>query len=302
MGASVKGNKMKDIEIFLLLNDSSPDLDSSSTPSGYGVASDELKRQSRVYNLGCEIHTISRSQLPDTVESKIVGIFNGDSLINKKYLLCLVSLNNMFQDTAVFCGSVTNHFLVKPKDTFLSSIANIYQSYKLDSVSKYLVRDITGEVDNYPITTNLFISKPAYNNIGGLQELMTPRGACFSNPNFAKACEEYGRIIYSENLSTKNLLYNPSFSMNDACRFFYDLGYISGLKHKMKTSEDENYDFIWDIFVESPDSLEHRVMGRIFFDGSISEDQRSAYAQNSAMAKTVYQVGFFEAVSGNVIL
>ncbi len=293
---------MKDIEIFLLLNESSPDFDSSSIPSGYGLASDEFKRQSKVYKLGCQINTVTRSQLPDITESRIIGVFDADSLINKKYLLSLVSLNNMFQDTALFCGSLTNHFLAKPTDPFLSSIAEIYQSYKLDSISKYLVRDITGEIDNYPITTNLFMSKPAYNNIGGLQQLITPRGACFSNPNFTKSCEEYGRVIYSEELATKKLLYNPSFSISDSCKFFYDLGYISGLKNKMKTSEDESYDFIWDIFVESPDSLDHRVMGRIFLDEAVPENQRTSYAQNSAMAKTVYQVGFFEAVSGNVIL
>ena len=291
---------MKDIQIFLL-SGKEVNLENANIPKGYGLAKEEFENQSLAYNLKTEITTLDRESLPKSVDCKLIGIFDQNALVHKRYLLNIVSMKNMLHNVAIFCGPSKNFLWSTPNDPFLKSICDLYKTYFLNSISGAIVKDITGEIDNYPLSTNIFITKPAYNNVGGFQPLQTPRGECFSNPNFVSHCDTYGSIIYSDSLKTMNCFDSYNLSISHACRFFYDLGFISGLNSKSKCDEEASYDFIWDMFVESPDSLDHRAMGGLFYNNQITENKET-YAQHTAMAKCAYQVGFFEALSGNVLL
>ena len=59
-----------------------------------------------------------------------------------------------------------------------------------------------------------------------------------------------------------------------------------------------HFERIWKQFIETPESLDHRVLGRLTFTLGDGTEQSKIFAEKLAMIKCSYQSGLFEGLSG----
>ena len=70
----------------------------------------------------------------------------------------------------------------------------------------------------------------------------------------------------------------------------------------IKFKKAPHFEIIWKQFVETPESLDHRVLGRLTFALNGSSDENKIFAEKIAMIKCSYQSGLFEGLSGVKVL
>ena len=71
---------------------------------------------------------------------------------------------------------------------------------------------------------------------------------------------------------------------------------------EFKMIQEEQYETLWKMFVESPESIDNRTWSFINFTTEIESERKKKYAEKLATFKCLYQVGMFEGINGQKIL
>ena len=298
----------KDLDIFILKNENSvSDLNinrlvsiSDKVKSVHEPCLDSIKRQVRELEINAEVQLIEAGEVPRDVDSRLVIILDQNALIPRQYLLSAVSMNNMYKSKAVFCGPVSTKSSSKPNDWFIAEVAEHYKTYTLNEFNKVLAFDITEEPNLFPPATSCVISGRFYNEVGGYTTLVSPRGDIKNNSMFLLELSKIGSIIYTKSLETSYYVSPAEFEISNFSKFFYQLGYSRGVN--MFKSKEDQYETLWKMFVESPESIDNRTLSFINFNTEIDADHKKKYAEKLATFKCLYQIGMFEGINGQKIL
>lgn len=289
---------MNDIHIFII--DQGFKTDTVATANGFEYCVDAIHRQAKSLGISYELDVVNKNELPTKVSSKMVSVFMDNTMINNRYLLSAISINNLYPKFSLMSGEISTLFTSFPDDIFLTKVMDYFKCYKIGHIESNLICDISKEKQNLPPAYNITINSSVYNQYGGYSFIETPRGSTTDNIEFISNSAKLGNAIYFNGLSTKTIYKSEDISIKLACRYFYNLGYLAALRTK---SEDEpQYERVWKQFVESPECLDHRIMGRLIFDNTIPEQYKRQYSESVAMIRCSYQCGMLEGLSGVTIL
>ena len=290
---------MKDIQVFILNSDNSK---SEKFPSyaGFEDCTTGANRQLKDLGVSYSVDTVNEEELPTKTDSRLVSVFYGNSFLTNKYFLSVVSLSNLYPNFSVLCGDIASELSGASGDFFVGKIAQHYKQYSLNNYSNNLVSEISEELENLPPSYNFTLNSTSYNSIGGYAPLRTPRGRTVNNRGFVIEAASLGSVIHSRSLNTKLLISEERLSLSGLCKYFYDLGFLASIN--IKNEDGPHYERIWKQFVESPESLGHKVLGRIGFDQTIPEVESKKFAEKFSMIRCSYQCGLFEGLSGTKIL
>ena len=301
---------MSDIKVFITKSEKLQDEESQKLLSWYEGQNasstiyepviDGLSRQAKSLMLDIDIDVLDCGELPAKVDSKLVIVFRERCMISSKYLLNIVSLNNMFPKFSVLCGKIENYHTSIHDDFFTDRLSKFYMAYNLFESPTSVVCDISDEPSNLPPSYNICINSSTYNDIGGISPMKTLRGDILNNRVFVNSAASLGNVFYSSILPSKNILSERDMSMSRISKHFYELGYIAATS--IKSNKEPVFERVWKQFVETPESLDHRILGRLTFEKEIPDTQRKTYAQKLAMVKCSYQCGLFEGLSGIELL
>jgi len=289
---------MNDIHVFII--DQSFKADTTPTGNGFEYCVDAIHRQAKTLGVSYELDIVKKNELPSTVSSKMVSIFADNAMINNRYLLSAISINNLYPKFSLMSGEISTLFTSFPENKFLLKVMDYFKCYKIDHIESNLICDISKEKNNLPPAYNITVNSSVYNQYGGYSFIETPRGFIFDNIDFVSNSAELGNVVYFNDLSTKSILKSEDISIKLVCKYFYNLGYLSALR--TKSEEKPQYERVWKQFVESPECLDHRVMGRLVFDNTIPQEDKKQYSENVAMVRCSYQCGMLEGLSGVTIL
>ena len=298
----------KDLDIFIIKNENSAsDINinrlvsiSDGDKSLHEPCIDSVKRQIAELELKADISIVEASEVPRDVNSRLVILLDQNSLIPRQYILSAVSMNNMFKSNAVFCGPVSTKSSSKPTDWFISDIAEYYKTYSINDFSKVLAFDITEEPELFPPANTCVVSARFYNEVGGYSPLVSPRGDIKNNSLFLLELSKIGSIVYTKSLDTSYYVSSSEFQVANFSKYFYNLGYCRGVN--MFKNKEEQYETLWKMFVESPESIDNRTLSFINFNTEIESERKKKYAEKLATFKCLYQVGMFEGINGQKIL
>ena len=288
---------MNKIDIFLIKNETGS---VANTEDSRLITQELLAKQCEQNNLLYNIKFLSLSELPTNSNSDAVSVFLENSSVPKNYIKNLLCLQALYADWSILCGDILTLIPEIRNDKFSSEISKYAFNYKLSKYSKNLVCDITSDFDNFPPSYNISIASRAYNEAGGISPIVSPRGAINNDRGFLLSCSNVGRIIHSDSLSTSLSLSQQEFTIESLCKYFYELGFMASLNIKFKKAP--HFEIIWKQFVETPESLDHRVLGRLTFALNGSSDENKIFAEKIAMIKCSYQSGLFEGLSGVKVL
>tara|TARA_R100001594_G_scaffold74562_2_gene109282 strand:- start:7821 stop:8738 length:918 start_codon:yes stop_codon:yes gene_type:complete len=303
------GGKMSRIKVFIL-NSNNADIESDSLLSWYDSQDpngfvfepslEGIIRQSRDLDIPIDVEKSNYEELPSKTDSNLVILLNENSMISSKYLLNVVSLNNMYPDFSILCGNIENHYTGVRDDFFIKKISPYYRSYNVFPSDGVVLSDVSKDISNLPPSYNISVNGVVYNKLGGVCPLRTSRGNILDNRQFVSKASKLGDVIHSKNLGVKNIFSEKDLSMSSVSKYFYGLGYLASIS--IKSSDSPVYEHVWKQFVETPESLDHRILGRLTFEKEIPEGQHKLYGQKMAMIKCSYQCGLFEGLSGLEIL
>ena len=290
---------MKDIQVFILKSDNSK---SEKFPSyaGFEDCATGSTRQLKDLGVSYSVDIVNEEELPTKTDSRLVSIFYENSFLTNKYFLSVISLSNLYPNFSILCGNIETELSSASDSFFVGKIAQYYKQYSLDSYSNNLVSEISEELENLPPSYNFTLNSTPYNSIGGYAPLRTPRGRTANNRGFVIEVASLGGVIHCESLGTKILISEEELSLSNLCKYFYDLGFLASVN--IKTGDAPHYERIWKQFVESPESLDHKVLSRIGFDKTIPESESKQFAEKFSMIRCSYQCGLFEGLSGTKIL
>lgn len=290
---------MKDIQVFILKSDNSG---SEKFPpyAGFEDCATGSSRQLKDLGVAHSVDIVNEEELPTKTDSRLVSIFYENSFLTNKYFLSITSLCNLYPSFSILCGNIESELSSASDSFFVSKIAKHYEQYSLDSYSNNLVSEISDEIENLPPSYNFTLNSSSYNSIGGYAPTRTPRGRTVNNRGFVIEAASLGSVIHCESLSTKILISEERLSLSNLCKYFYDLGFLASVN--MKASDAPHYERIWKQFVESPESLDHKVLSRIGFDKTVPESESKQFAEKFSMIRCSYQCGLFEGLSGTKIL
>jgi len=290
---------MNDIQVFILKSEQHK---SKKFPSYTGLEDcfAGSKRQLSDLEICHSVDIINEEELPTKIDAKLVSIFYENSLLANKYFLSVISLSNLYPNFSVLCGDISTDLLGVTDSFFVDKMSRHYKEYSLNKYSNNLVSEISEELENLPPSYNFTINCSSYNSIGGYAPIRTPRGRTVNNRDFVIQAASLGDVIHSESLNTKILLSEEDLSISNICKYFYDLGFLAAIN--IKSKDAPHYETIWKQFIETPESLDHKVLGRISFDDTIPEKEKSPFAEKFSMVRCSYQCGLFEGLSGIKIL
>ena len=125
---------MSRIKVFIL-NSNNTDIESDSLLSWYDSQDpngfvfepslEGIIRQSKDLDIPIDVEKSNYEELPSKTDSNLVILLNENSMISSKYLLNIVSLNNMYPDFPILCGNIENHYTGVRDDFFIKKIAPI---------------------------------------------------------------------------------------------------------------------------------------------------------------------------------
>ena len=289
---------MKDVQVFII-KDSTP-VEQFPQHEGYSPALIGIEKQAKTLGVDCDIKLVNANELPTKSDSRITSIFKQNCLVHNNYLLSLVSINNIYPESAIMCGQIETSFSSFNKDFFASRLAQSFRSYKLNSLENTLLYDLASEPDNLPPAYNISINSRLYNNLGGYSFTPTPRGEILDNRKFIFSLSEKGSVLYSNMLSTINIFCANDISASNVCKYFYELGFAAACT--IRETEKPHFERVWKQFVETPECLDHRVLGDLAFNQTIPESEKKEYSEKLAMARCSYQAGLLEGLSGVKVL
>jgi hypothetical protein len=290
---------MNDIQVFILKSEQHK---SKKFPPHVGLEDCFVgsKRQLSDLEICHSVDIVNEEELPTKIDAKLVSIFYQNSLLTNKYFLSVTSLANLYPNFSVLCGDISTELLGVTNSFFVNKMSEHYKQYSLNKYSNNLVSEISEELENLPPSYNFTINCSSYNSIGGYAPIRTPRGRTVNNRNFVIQAASLGDVIHSESLNTKILLSEEDLSVSNICKYFYDLGFLAAIN--IKNEDGPHYETIWKQFIETPESLDHKVLGRIGFDDTIPETEKRPFAEKFSMIRCSYQCGLFEGLSGIKIL
>jgi hypothetical protein len=289
---------MKDIQVFVIKDSTS--VEQFPQHEGYSPVLTGLERQVKTIGLDCDIQLVNSNELPTKSDSRITSIFKQNCLVHNNYLLSLVSINNIYPESAIMCGYIGTLFSSFNKDFFAGKLASSFNSYKLHSLENTLLYDLASEPHNLPPAYNISMNSRLYNSLGGYAFTQTPKGEILDNRKFILSLSKKGSVLYSNMLSTINIFSANDISTSNICKYFYELGFTAA--STIKETEKPHFERFWKQFVESPECLDHRVLGNLTFDQTIPEGEKKEYAEKLAMVRCSYQAGLFEGLSGVKVL
>jgi hypothetical protein len=277
---------MKDINVFLIKDGK------SETSSLEPV----IKKQLNDNNLSYSIKSCSPTELPTSSDSAITLVFLENSSVSKTYVKDLLCLSSLVKDFSILCGDIEPKYAAISEDTFTKSIMKYCHSYQLRKYSKNLVCDITSEPDNFPPCYNIAINSSVYNKRGGISPISSPKGFINNDRAFVLSASNMAEVIHSDFLSTKIKLSEEELSLKSISNYFYQQGFLAAMNIRFKKMP--HFERIWKQFVETPESLDHKVLGRLTFTLGDGTEQSKIFAEKLAMVKCSYQSGLFEGLSG----
>ena len=277
---------MKDINVFLIKdgNEESTSLESS------------LKKQLKENKLSYTIRSYKAQELPSSSNSSLTLIFLQNSSVSKTYIRDLLCLSSMLKDFSILCGDIEALTPTISEDIFTKSITKYVHCYKLSKYHKNLVCDITREPDNFPPSYNIAVKSSIYNRHGGISPVNSPKGFICDDRAFVLSSSSHADIIHSDFLSSTINLSDSDLSLKSISKYFYEQGFLASMNIKFKKMP--HFERIWKQFVETPESLDHKVLGRLTFTLQDNTEQSKIFAEKLAMIKCSYQSGLFEGLSG----
>ena len=132
---------MKDIQVFVIKDSTS--VEQFPQHEGYSPVLTGLERQVKTIGLDCDIQLVNSNELPTKSDSRITSIFKQNCLVHNNYLLSLVSINNIYPESAIMCGYIGTLFSSFNKDFFAGKLAPSFNSYKLHSLENTLLLHMT---------------------------------------------------------------------------------------------------------------------------------------------------------------
>ena len=277
---------MKDINVFLI-KDGDHD-NKTLEPS--------IKKQLKQNNLSYTLKQYAASEIPSSSDSSLTLVFLQNSSISKTYIKDLLCLTNLVKDFSILCGDIKSSTFSITKDTFTESIIKYYRSYELSKHAKNLVCDITSEPDNFPPSHNIDINSSVSNQQGGISPIVCSRGFINDDRGFVLSASKLGKIIHSDFLNSSINLSEADLSLKSISNYFYQQGFMAAMNINFKKMP--HFERIWKQFVETPESLDHRVLGRLTFTLKDNTEESKIFAEKLAMVKYSYQSGLFEGLSG----
>ncbi len=277
---------MKDINVFLVKGNS----DKESTLE---LA---LKKQLENNGLSYSIKKYESTNLPTSSDSSITIVLLENASISKTYITDLLCLASLVKDFSILCGDISPKYSLVSKDSFTKSITKYCHSYHLSKYGKNLVCDITAEPDNFPPSYNIAINSTVYNQNGGIAPIQYSKGFIVDDRGFVLSSSNLGKIIHCSFLSTSVELSEQDLSLKSISDYFHQQGFLAALNINFKKMP--HFERIWKQFVETPESLDHKVLGRLTFTLSDGTEQSKIFAEKLAMIKCSYQSGLFEGLSG----
>ncbi len=283
---------MKDVNVFFIESKLEIETDSN-------LAYQSLEKQLKENKLSYSIKRFAPSELPASSNSSLTLVFLENSSVPKNYIKNIIALGNMVQDFSILCGDIKPVTPTISNDAFTSQILEYCHSYNLAKYYKNLVCDITDEPDNFCPSYNIAVNSSVYNKIGGIAPMSSPRGFINNDRAFVLASSKYGKIVHSEFLNTSVHLSESDFSLKSISKYFYNQGFLAAMNINFKKMP--HFERIWKQFVETPESLDHRVLGRLTFTSQKNSKGKKIFAEKLAMVKCSYQSGLFEGLSGTVL-
>tara|TARA_Y100000593_G_scaffold50774_1_gene95474 strand:- start:8972 stop:9814 length:843 start_codon:yes stop_codon:yes gene_type:complete len=277
---------MKDINVFLIKNENSQN----------SYLESNIKKQLKESGLSYSIKKYENTELPAVSDSAMTVLLLENSVISKTYFNDLLCLRSIVKDFSILCGNVQAKYSLISQDVFTKSIMKYCHSYHLSKYSKNLVCDITLEPDNFPPSYNIAINSTIYNERGGITPIHCPKGFINDDRAFVLSASKFSKIIHCDSLSTSVELSDQDLSLKSISNYFYQQGFLAAMNIKFKKMP--HFERIWKQFVETPESLDHRVLGRLTFTLNDDSEQSKIFAEKIAMVKCSYQSGLFEGLSG----
>tara|TARA_R110000824_G_scaffold221481_1_gene408589 strand:+ start:3329 stop:4282 length:954 start_codon:yes stop_codon:yes gene_type:complete len=258
----------------------------------YDPCVESLKKQSASFEVPVNIEILELEEIPPTTDSFLTVFLHENSLITPDYIPRLMAMNNLFKSAAAFCGPHHTRSRRHP-DWFISRILHRYKNYEIDSFDTSLVCKITDEQLNYPPIYGSVIPSRYYNEVGGYQAIKTPRSVLENNSRFFKSLSALGDIIYSSRLNTSYFISPEEFELENFSKYYYNLGYSRGLV----TDPEEEFD----PFLLDASLLEIKNTDWANLNEAVPEYLKSVYKRNISVFRCSYELGFFEAVTGQKI-
>lgn len=277
---------MKDINVFLIKSETSQDSNLES----------DLRNQFKKNGLSYSIKRYASTELPSSSDSSITLVLLENSSVSKTYITDLLCLASLVKDFSILCGDISPAYSMMSQDQFTSSIMKYCHSYNLSKYSKNLMCDITSEPDNFPPSYNIAINSTIYNENGGIAPISYSKGFIVDDRGFVLSSSNLGKIIHCSFLSSSIKLSEQDLSLKSISDYFYRQGFLAAMNIKFKKMP--HFERIWKQFVETPESLDHKVLGRLTFTLSNGTEQSKVFAEKIAMIKCSYQSGLFEGLSG----
>lgn len=260
----------------------------------YHPCFESLKNQADGFEISANIELVSLDEIPKSTDSFLTIILHQNSLIPEDYLPRIMAMNNLHRSCACFCGPVYTRSKSHPRDWFISRILKGYKNYEIDSFSTSISCKINTEVSNYPPIFGSVFSSRYYNDAGGYEPLSSPRYDIENNTLFFKKVDTIGDIIYSSKLDTSYFVTAEEFEIENFSKYYYSLGYQEGIM-----TDNEK---IFDRFAENYNWLEFQNIEWCDSNEEVDVTQKFSYARQIAILKCAYQLGFFEAITGEKIV
>ena len=289
---------MKDVQVFIVKDAKA--IQQLPQEEGFSPVLSGLKKQVKSLGISCDIETLDSNELPTKSDSRIVSVFKENSLVSNNYLLSLISINNIYPDSSIMCGRIGVLFSSFPKSFFAGRVAKNFRSYEIYPFENNLLYDVTGEPDNLPPAYGISIGGRLYNSLGGYCFTQTRKGEILDNRNFILSLSKKGSVLYSNVLQTINVFSSSDISTVGICKYFYELGFLASCN--IKDRDEPHFERVWKQFVETPECLDHRVLGNLTFDKTIPSEEKKEYAEKLAMVRCSYQAGLLEGLSGVNVL
>lgn len=262
------------------------------SPYVYMSCVDSIKSQVLHLGLNTDINIIEYKDIPSKVNAHLVVFLSEKSLVPSDYVNRILAMNNLHTNAGAFCGPI---FTQKPEgfDWFTSKIAETYMRYSLDSFSSFISCSLTKDNENYPpIFGNVFVGH-YYNKIGGYNPIKSERANIYTNPKcFERLERSGGELIYSERLSSGYYITAEEMSIENFKNYYYSMGYAQGVK---STAESFTHQYI-----QNSNMLEIENITWVTENRNV--DNNLEYKKNVSILKCMYDLGYFEGMTGKLLV
>jgi len=257
-------------------------------------AAEAIKQQAKELDIAVEVRD-GNKPLPKVTTDSVI-IVDEKLYLPNSYLEKAVALSTLFP-LATLCGPINNNSSQKKPDWFVEDILKIYKSYSIDMYN-CSVLNITNDENYWPRLNNLIIPQKNFNDAGGYQSINNPKlGKVYKNGKLVNSLSKVGDIVYSDAIRAKYVFNDEEFTHNAMCLYFYEAGYLDAIIH------DDTERIVWEKYVNNSERFDYSMPVWVAMNENIKDEQKKKeYAKKLVVFKTLYNLGFCEAIEGGAII